>query len=148
MPYPSGRLDLQAATPGPLTLKKAAAVLTSAYTGFVSTSIDLTGYNCVVSYVAVDTQQSSTVGSVKFQWSWDNTTFFDEEVDGTPSTSGTEATYQPYSKVITVDLSSSGIGYDYRRFDRKGNFFRVVAKSSGTTTGKLAVYLAGIHNSG
>lgn len=123
-------------------------MLTNAYSGFVSSSIDLFGYNGVSCLVTVGTQQSSTTGSLKFQWSFDDTNFYDEEVETAGTPSGTEAAYQPYSKVVTIDLSSSGIGYDLRRFDRKAPYFRVVGKSSGTTTGTLIVKLAGIHNSG
>lgn len=124
---------------GAPTSLRSAAVMTSSYV--VTSSIDLGSYTSVTAYLTKGTAAAETA-SLKPQWSEDNTTFYDEQVEVAGTASGTEQPFTAYSRRTDVSVAASTPDWS-SRFNRQGRYFRMAIKSSGTTaTVALTVQLS------
>lgn len=114
---------------GAPTTIRANAVLTSSYVA--SSVIDLKSYDSVSVGLIIGTTNAETI-STKFQWSTDNSAWFDEQVITNGTASGGEQPQTANSK--RVDISGATAGNIYmERFRRLARYFRTVSKSGGTT---------------
>ena len=113
------------------------AVLTNAYSGAVSSAVDLESYDGLALTLKVTTAQAKTC-NLKFQWSHDDSAYFDELVEVQGSAASGEQPYTILSRVIQIDMTSTGNLY-IARLRRMARYFRVTMKSDATTTGQVRV---------
>lgn len=113
-----------------------------------STSIDLMSWDSVTLLTAVTVNETAKTANLKFQWSIDNTTFYDETTDTASASSGAEQPFVPYTYRIDISLDSAGTNYlagDIRRLRRLARYFRAGIKSDATT-GKVAISILQLCN--
>lgn len=118
---------------GAATTIRANAVCTASYVA--SSVVDLKSYDSVSVGAIIGTTGSETI-SIKFQWSMDTSIatplWFDEGVISYGTASGGEQPETFNSKRVDVSGASAGQVY-IERFRRLARYFRIVAKSTGTT---------------
>lgn len=114
---------------------RAAAVLSASYVA--STAVDMSYYNRVYFHMAVTVAEAVTA-TFKIQYSADNSTWDDFQMDSYAAPSGGEvlATGNTWTKQLS--LASTG-NYWGECFDKRAKYIRVAVKSGGVTTGKVSI---------
>lgn len=132
---------------GAVEVIRPSAVLSGTYVS--SNPVDLENHNSVVIEVEATVAQAATTVNLKFQWGIRDVTgtiqWTDETALADSAVSGTELPQTPYSRRVDLSIASTGIIYK-ERFNRLARFFRIQAKSSGVTTGKIEVRAQNILN--
>lgn len=123
---------------GPAVAIKADGTLTNAYVRYPTTgTVDMGSWTSVTVFVKIGTAQSKTC-NLKFSWSHDGTTWFNEQAEVAGTASAPDQPYTPYDRRVDVSLADNSVTYSCR-FNRMAQHFTVLAKSDATTTGTISI---------
>lgn len=121
---------------------KSNGTLTDSYVRYPTTiaeagPADMGSWTSVTVFVTIGTAQAKTC-NLKFSWSHDGTTWFNEQVEVAGTASAPDQPYTPYDRRVDLSLADNSITYSCR-FNRMAKYFTVLAKSDATTTGTVAI---------